>query len=218
MASKTFRFFLRLTPLHRTLLSMAFAALSYFFTPKNFPPILHFLWLWSAFAICYLVCCWLIIEKTNSVEIKKKAQIEDGSKLYVYTMIVAASIGCLFAVLLLLTNDYDLKHIAQYVKVIIALIGMLSSWLLVHTIYIFHYAHSYYNNPTNLDFQGTTHPTYIDFAYFSFGIGCTFQVSDIAIKNSALRKKVLFHSLLSFFINSFMVALTVNIVAGLSSH
>jgi len=102
--------------------------------------------------------------------------------------------------------------------------GMLFSWLMVHSVYAFHYAHMYYDNDENdpvkdaygLEFPRDTKPNYIDFAYFSFVIGCTFQVSDVEISSPRIRRVVLFHGLLSFGLNTFVVALTINLIAGLS--
>lgn len=59
-------------------------------------------------------------------------------------------------------------------------------------------------------------PDYLDFAYFSFVIGMTFQVSDIQITDKKIRRLVLLHGLISFILNTFVVALTVNFIAGLS--
>ena len=97
------------------------------------------------------------------------------------------------------------------------------SWLLIHTRFAFHYAHRYYNIckqqdtqiDGGLDFPGEREPDYLDFAYFSFVIGTTFQVSDVEITSRTLRRTVLVHGLLSFALNTFVVALTINIIAGL---
>ena len=66
-----------------------------------------------------------------------------------------------------------------------------------------------------LIFPGKAKPNYLDFAYFSFVIGMTFQVSDVQIASQRIRKLSLFHALLSFTLNTFVVALTINLIAGL---
>jgi uncharacterized membrane protein len=101
---------------------------------------------------------------------------------------------------------------------------MTFSWIMVHSIYTFHYAHMYYNDHKiipgqdayGLEFPGDAKPDYIDFAYFSFVIGCTFQVSDVEISSPRIRRVVLLHGLLSFALNTFVIALTINLIAGLS--
>jgi uncharacterized membrane protein len=51
--------------------------------------------------------------------------------------------------------------------------------------------------------------------FFSFVVGMNFQVSDVQVENSKLRREVLAHGVLAFFFNVAIVALTINIVAGL---
>jgi len=46
-------------------------------------------------------------------------------------------------------------------------------------------------------------------------LGCTFQVSDIEVSSRKIRRVVLFHGLLAFALNTFVVALTINIISGL---
>ena len=55
----------------------------------------------------------------------------------------------------------------------------------------------------------------MDFVYFSFTIGMTFQVSDVQITDPAMRGLALTHGILSFFYATGILALTVNMVAGL---
>ena len=43
----------------------------------------------------------------------------------------------------------------------------------------------------------------------------TFQVSDVQIEDHSLRRDGLIHGVLAFFFNVIIVALTINIVAGL---
>lgn len=94
---------------------------------------------------------------------------------------------------------------------------------MVHTVYVFHYAHEYYDVKDKqsghlvegLEFPNEKSPDYLDFAYFSFVMGCTFQVSDVQISSRRIRRIALVHSILSFILNTFVVALTINLIAGL---
>ena len=82
-----------------------------------------------------------------------------------------------------------------------------------------HYAHDYYHaadtTATGLDFPGAEKPDYWDFMYFAFVIGMTFQVSDVQISRRIMRRVALLHSVIAFFFNVVIIAITVNIVAGL---
>ena len=66
-----------------------------------------------------------------------------------------------------------------------------------------------------LDFPGKREPDYMDFAYFAFTIGMTFQVSDVVITSRQLRQLVLVHGMLSFGFNTVILALTINTVSAL---
>ena len=99
-------------------------------------------------------------------------------------------------------------------------------WFLIHTMFVFRYAHLYYYDSDEdgtaqrgLTFPGTQEPDDYDFAYFSFVIGMTFQVSDVQITDPGVRSVVLVHAIMSFAYNTAILALVVNLASGLlSSH
>ncbi len=94
------------------------------------------------------------------------------------------------------------------------------SWLVTHAVFALRYAHEYYEARADgarggLDFPGKQLPDYLDFLYLAIVIGMTFQVSDVQVTDRYLRQLVMVHGLLSFLFNTIIVALTVNLVAGL---
>jgi uncharacterized membrane protein len=96
------------------------------------------------------------------------------------------------------------------------------SWLVTHVTFAFRYAHEFYARDLGgpdvdrgLDFPGEREPDYLDFLYFSLVLGMTFQVSDVQITSRKLRRVASLHGLISFLFNTVIVALTVNIAAGL---
>jgi uncharacterized membrane protein len=107
----------------------------------------------------------------------------------------------------------------------VAIAGMFLSWFLVHTTFSMRYAHLYYGDDNKkhidkkgagLEFPGNDEHDFIDFAYFSFVLGMTFQVSDVEISDRKIRRLSLLHSLIAFIFNTVIVALTINALAGLS--
>jgi uncharacterized membrane protein len=137
-------------------------------------------------------------------------------------MILVSAFASMFAVLLLMMSKHQQGGL-PWLYVPVSIGGMLLSWVMVHTVFTFHYAHKYYDDDKQekakaaegLDFPGDEKPDYLDFAYFSFVIGCTFQVSDVEITSKKIRRVALLHGLLSFLLNTFVVALTINFVASL---
>ena len=87
-----------------------------------------------------------------------------------------------------------------------------------------HYAHAYYSDEDEdpntsgvggLEFPNEKEPDFLDFAYFSFVIGMTCQVSDVQISSPGIRRLALVHGLLSFLFNTVILALTVNLASGM---
>jgi uncharacterized membrane protein len=216
-------FFLNMHPLQRIAISLIVSTIVYFIVSKNVPSLILMILIWDAFAMSYLILSWIVIIKRPVPEIRKTAKKDDGSTVFVFALILISSFTSMFTVLLLmLSQGNSASRNDLYLPVAIA--GMMLSWLMVHSIYTFHYAHMYYDDDDNeagkdatgLEFPGDAKPNYMDFAYFSFVIGCTFQVSDVEISSPKIRRVVLFHGLLSFGLNTFVVALTINLIAGLS--
>lgn len=115
-------------------------------------------------------------------------------------------------------------HAARNGGVLALAVGVLSvvlSWLFLNLMFAVHYAHGFYGDfgkqHAGLEFPHTPEPDYWDFAYFAIVIGMTFQVSDVQITSRYLRRVALLHSVIAFFFNVFIIAITVNIVAGQGS-
>lgn len=109
----------------------------------------------------------------------------------------------------------------SWLQIVLAASTIILSWCFFNTLFALHYAHAYYDQadndtiPAGLAFPGTETPDYWDFMYFAFVLGMTFQVSDVQIASSALRRLALLHGLIAFFFNVVIIALTVNVIAGL---
>jgi uncharacterized membrane protein len=105
---------------------------------------------------------------------------------------------------------------------VLAIASVLLGWLTLHTIAAFHYAHLYYAKAVSsrgqdaggLEFPDTNEPTGWDFLYYSFVVGMTAQVSDVQVLATPMRRLTLAHSVVSFFYNTVILALAVNLAAG----
>lgn len=210
-------FFHRLKPLHRVLISSIIAIAGYFTILWGDNIYFNWLVIWNIFAGSYLMLCWIVFLSMPVSTIRRNASREDGSKIFVFIMIILSSIAGMAVVLLLIMNGGSAEK-KDLSFLIIAVSGMVLSWAIVHTVFTFHYAHLFYagKNEGGLEFPGDEQEhDYLDFAYFSFVIGCTFQVSDIEISYRKIRRLALVHGLLSFMLNTFVVALSINIISGL---
>ena len=111
-----------------------------------------------------------------------------------------------------------LVYLIRAPSLTLAVATILLSWTFIHVIFALHYAHEYYGEGAKgggLSFPGDDRPDYWDFVYFSFVIGMTFQVSDVQVTSKLLRRIVVAHGVLSFFFSVTILALAVNLAAGL---
>ena len=102
-------------------------------------------------------------------------------------------------------------------EVLLAGVSLVLSWLFLNTMFGLHYAHEYYMKDKGCAFQfpeGSGDPDYWDFMYFAFVLGMTFQVSDVQIVRKRVRRIALVHGIIAFFFDVFILALSVNVVAG----
>ncbi|MES2848287.1 MAG: DUF1345 domain-containing protein [Bacteroidota bacterium] len=209
-------FFNRLKPWQRTLLAIVVALTAFFIIPPCDNRYFNSLIILDFFSSAYLLFCWIVLLTMPISSIRRNASKEDGSKPFVFATIILASLAGMVSVLLLILNK-DTVLVSKNLFLLVSVSGIIFSWAIVHTVFTFHYAHLFYSGKSEggLDFPGDEKPDYLDFAYFSFIIGCTFQVSDVEISSKKIRRVVLLHGLLAFMLNTFVVALTINIVSGL---
>lgn len=208
-------------PWHRLSISLGIPAILYFFIQKAaLHPLMQVMLVWDSFAITYITLSLIIFFTHSTGQIRHKATSEDGSRFFVFMLLLVSSFASMFTVMLLMLSKEMAGPQKLYLPVAIA--GMLLSWVMVHSVFVFHYARLYYGSSTNnkqpaagLSFPDEPEPDYLDFAYFSFVIGMTFQVSDVTINSRIIRRTALAHGLLSFVLNTFVVALTINLIAGL---
>ena len=137
-----------------------------------------------------------------------------AAQLRARSFVLTASI--FVSLVILVALGVDLRPPNPPFEIGLSAVSLVLSWLFLNCVYALYYANAYYSaapEPGGLLFPGTTHPTYTDFVYFAFVLGTTFQVSDVQITDSGLRRVALVHGVLSFFFNAVVIALTVNAIS-----
>jgi uncharacterized membrane protein len=140
--------------------------------------------------------------------------IDDPGQLFAIVIDLVGSVISFAAAVLLIGRQQLASTSEAFWLVIVAVV---SSWALMHTGFTVRYAHLYYrddNQVGGLDFPGTADPDYLDFAYYSFVVGMTFQTADVSITDRSIRRLTLLHGLLSFVFNTLILALAVNLIFG----
>ncbi|MGC4037540.1 MAG: DUF1345 domain-containing protein [Chitinophagaceae bacterium] len=213
----------RMPPVIKPLIAISIAAAVYFIFPVgNHNDFSRIMLAWDVFSFLLLGLYWFIFYTTIPLHIRKLAAKEDTSRVIIFVITLICTTASMLAVILLLTTKHETSAI-KVVHLSVAIIGMTLSWSLVHTIFAVRYAHMYYmdhetkanTHAGGLEFPDEDKPDFVDFAYFSFVLGMTFQVSDVSITSRKIRRMVLWHSLISFGYNAVIIALTINVVAGL---
>ncbi|HEX9511820.1 MAG TPA: DUF1345 domain-containing protein [Puia sp.] len=179
---------------------------------------------WDIFSLSMLVISTILFTSMHPRQIRVLAKTEDAGRIVVFVIVVVATIGSLAGILILLGNKGNWL-LSKGLETFIYISGVICSWFLLHTIFTYRYALLYYgDHPTDpeesnvgLQIPHELWPDYLDFAYFAFVIGMTFQVSDIEISSRKIRRVALLHGMLSFLFNTVIVALTINVIVDLKS-
>jgi uncharacterized membrane protein len=171
----------------------------------------------DVFFASYLVMSTILLARQTHEDLSRRAEVEDEGIVIVVGIalaLIAFNAADIFTTL-------NQSHRDGWV-LLSALAGAPLGWAMLHTIYAHHYANlHYFNDDPNcapegaLKFPGTDKPGPIDFVYFSFVVGMTAQVSDVIVQASSMRRAVLFHSIVSFFYNTVLIAMAVNAVVAL---
>ncbi len=213
---------------NKLIISIIASAIVFFISRYSASGIISFMLTWIAFAFSNLFCSWVIILSYHPIEVKGIAKEEDSSSIFIFFLVLMAAFISLFAIIFLLRSLPDESKKGLNIHILLSIASIFCSWTLIHTLFSFRYAHKYYDNfdrsdidndegGEGLDFPNEKNPDFLDFVYFSFIIGMTFQVSDVEITSRDIRRLALLHSFLSFIYNTVIVALSINIISGVIS-
>jgi uncharacterized membrane protein len=187
---------------------------------------LRFITAWDVGATFALVALFFGLRNSSAAVMKKLAARQDAGKWAVLVLTLVAATASLVVIAAEMPQVKSASGLEQVARVVLVVYTIVLSWTFIQTVFALHYAHDYYldaelpatrNGPVSdrLSFPGEHSPTYGDFLYFSFTIGMTFQVSDVQIADSGIRRIVLVHGAVAFFYTTGILALAINLVAGL---
>ena len=174
---------------------------------------------WDITSFLLIVLIWAGFFATRKGQTRLQATKQDESRVVSFVFILVASTLSLLGIGILLIQKHGASSWPKWVPVF-PLASICLSWVLIHTLFTVRYAHLFYRDKNlspekpGLVFPGDDHPDFFDFAYFSFVIGMTFQVSDVNIVSKKIRKIALIQGVLAFMFNTFIVALLINLIAG----
>ncbi len=178
---------------------------------------------YDAAAVVLITVFWLLAMQGDPADTACRAALEDPGRNVVLALVLGSvGFGLASAIVILGNGPHVTNPNEKAFLYAIGLLAVVAGWALIHTMFVFRYAHLFYFDSDDdgsaqrgLIFPGTDEPNDFDFAYFSFVIGMTFQVSDVQIRDSGVRRVALFHALISFAYNTAIVALVINLLSGL---
>lgn len=180
---------------------------------------------WDAASITILTLAWRIILRADASQTKRRAGEDDPGRHMVFVIALVASLVSLLAATFVLRTVRDFQPGLKTTWTLLTLAAVALSWAVTHTAYTLRYAHLYYrrsrkrdkSSPGGFEFCGGGEPSDIDFAYVAFTIGMCFQVSDVDVTTTWMRREVLIQSVLAFLYNTLILALALNLIISLLS-
>jgi len=175
---------------------------------------------YDAAALFYVVRVWHKIWRLDAETTAEIAAREDPMRAVADLILLVAALLSLGAIVVAILQSHHAHGANRGVEVALGAGSIVVSWLLVHTIFALKYARLYYRGggeEGGVDFEDRVRPPYSDFAYLSFTIGMTFQVSDTDLQTAEFRRLALRHSLLAYLFGAVILAASINLVASLVS-
>jgi uncharacterized membrane protein len=177
---------------------------------------------WCVGILVYLLLAWWLCVGFDAGRTRARAQAQDERGSVLLLVLLLATSACVAAITVLMQQSRDLSGMDAVFHIGLSVIALALSWLFIQTIFTFRYAHLYYheerlNEPDGpgLLFPGGLDPDYFDFLYYAFVVGMTSQVSDVQVTSREMRRLTMVHGVLSFGFNVLIVALSINVVAGI---
>ena len=195
----------------RLFVSIAIGLLSLVVLPANLRWTTQELIAWDITIAVYLVVAYVTMLRTDASHIRSHAIEHDDGRFAILFLTAGAALASLVAIVVEIGASQKATT-----QILLAIGTIVLSWAMVHTTFALHYAHDYYRprEPGGLKFPDEDKPDYWDFVYFSFVIGMTAQVSDVAITDRGIRRTATAHGVVSFAFNTTLLALMVNIAAS----
>jgi len=203
---------LRLRP--RLLLALAAGTGAGLLAPSDWAPETRMLVGWNTGVWLYLLTVLQMMLQADHEHVQRKSLAQADGVGAVLLLAAAGALASLGAITLQLRQaDHQTATLA------LALLTVIGSWLLLPVEFALAYASLYHRGglgPHGLEFPGLeSAPDYTDFMYFAVTLAATSQTSDVAVSARPMRRLVLLHALLSFIFNTGVLALTINILAGM---
>lgn len=206
----------------RLVIAIVFGVGVYFSLPAEWPHLLttRLLLCWNSSVVLYLMMVLWVVMTSNLESIRQRADRQDEGQKTVLLLTAVAVMASLIAIVAEFSSMKELSGHEKSLHVGLTALTVGSSWLFMHLMFAMHYAHDYYLNTRRgqdpgLSFPQDPAPDYWDFLYFAAVIGTSGQTADVSFTSKGMRRTGLVHCVLAYFYNTTVLALTINMAAGL---
>lgn len=175
---------------------------------------------WNAGTLLYIALAAWMMQRSTMQNISNRAQRQDEGKVVILFLVIVAGVASLVAIGAELAVVKDMHGAIKAIHVALAGLTVMSSWVFIQIMFAQHYAHDFYaaqsaGKTPGLQFPEEDEPDYGDFFYVAAIIGTSGQTADVAFTTKPMRRLGSVHCILSYLFNTTVLALLVNIGAGL---
>lgn len=203
---------------HARILIAIAAGIIVWFAAQGFLPVTRLLIAWNAAIWLFLVLVLRMMAGADIADLRKRAGMEEEGRIATLIIVTLATAVAFVALGIELADTLQDKAPGRSLRIAVAIVAILGSWLFVNFAFALHYAHEVYRTKLSLDalaFPNEKQPDYWDFLYFAMVLSTTFQTSDVEIRSRALRRTAMVQGLVAFLFNTAIIALTVSIASKL---
>lgn len=178
---------------------------------------------WDVGVVVFFVSLFRLMADLPVARMRSYAQRLEASRRSVLVGASIAAAAALITVFLEMKLAKADHGVWQAVRIALVIATVAISWFFVQTIFALDYAHEYYadgpapgrQDRQGLKFPGEPSPDFWDFLHFAVTIGVAAQTADIVIDSQRMRRLVTIQALIAFSFNAVILALTINLTAGL---
>lgn len=174
---------------------------------------------WNTGAICYLVLAWAMMARSSTEKMRWRARVEDEGRYTILIVVSVTTVAVLVAIAAQLVLARETHGVTKLAHVALCALTIITTWLFTQTMFALHYAHEHFSHHHNespaFEFPGSDEPDYFDFMYVACIVGTSGQTADVSFSSRRSRRVGLMHCVLAFFFNTTLLALTINMAAGL---
>jgi uncharacterized membrane protein len=171
---------------------------------------------WAALSLTSLLIVVPKVWRMDAAQTRSHATTEDPSRRLTRLIALIGSIASLGAVAVVLFQARHADELTSFLLAGTSVVAVAASWGLIQVDYMLRYAHMYYSDPGGgIEFNQDEDPVYTDFAYFSLGLGMTYQVADTNVTVNTIRRTVIAQTLLAYLFGAVILATVINLVTSL---